>query len=731
MLKLVKFLRPFTLSILISIGLLYGQAQADLALPDYMSDIVNIGIQQSGFESGVPNVLPVENYEKLVLFLNDEEVVQLEESYQLIDESNEDFSKHLEVYPNLGSTFYVINTDDDLDFLLKPLMMMSGIEQMMASTEDIEINGQVIPAGTDLYMMFSQMPYEMRNQMMDDQLSSFGQLGDTVLEQGAVQYVKNMYEDLGSDLGKIQQNYILRVGAIMLLITFLGAIASITVGYIAARVAAGVGRNLREQIFNKVSLFSNKEFDEFSTASLITRSTNDVNQIQNLLVIMIRMVFYAPLLGVGGVIRTLDSNANMSWIIALAVAVLLIVIGTVFSIAVPKFKLVQKLVDRLNLVTRENLSGMLVIRAFNTQKFEEERFEKANNDLMSTNLFVNRLMAVLFPIMMFVMNGTTLLIVWVGANEIANSNMLVGDMMAFMQYGMQIIFAFLMMSMMFILIPRASVSAGRINEILTSEPTINDKEETLVFNEPKGVLSFNDVSFKYEGAEANMLKNISFDTKPGMTTAIIGSTGSGKSTLLNLIPRFYDATEGSITIDGVDIRDVKQHDLRQLIGYVPQKSVLFSGTIENNIKYSDETMSDEVMEESLRIAQGIEIVDEKDEGYQTTIAQGGGNVSGGQKQRLSIARTIAKDPLIYLFDDSFSALDFKTDKALRNALEDKTQDKSVIIVAQRISTIKNADQIIVLDDGQVVGLGKHKELLDTCTTYQEIAYSQLSKEELA
>jgi ATP-binding cassette subfamily B protein len=445
---------------------------------------------------------------------------------------------------------------------------------------------------------------------------------------------------------------------------------------------------------------------------------------------MIRMVFYAPLLGVGGVIKVLGSNSSMTWIVALAVSLLMLLIIFVFVVAVPKFKIIQKLVDKLNLVTRENLSGMLVIRAFNTQKFEEDRFEKANYDLMKTNLFVNRIMVAMMPIMMLIMNGTVLLVVWVGANEIASSNMLVGDMMAVMQYSMQIIMAFLFMSMMFILIPRASVSAVRINEILETEPSIDDKDDAVINENPKGYLEFKNVSFKYDGAEENMLKNIDFTAKPGQTTAIIGSTGSGKTTMINLIPRFYDTTEGQILVDGIDVKDYKQKDLRDLIGYVPQKSVLFSGSIESNIKYSNPEMDDENMIESLTIAQGSDIVKEKEEGYQSSITQGGSNVSGGQKQRLSIARAVAKQPDIFLFDDSFSALDFKTDKALRSALLDKVNDKTVLIVAQRISTIKNADQILVLDEGKIVGKGKHHDLLKTCKTYQEIAYSQLSKEEL-
>ena len=732
MTKLIKFLKPFKIPLLFAVILLFCQAQADLALPDSMADIVNVGIQQNGFDSPTLEVIDKEGYEKISLFLDENGISELNSNYQLIDNSHSDYGNYLEKYPNMDEEFYVLTTEEfDSTFMEIPLMMVGGMEQMVTSGEEMEINGKILPKDTDLFALLKMMPKSQIDVMINTQIDILEELGDTVITQGAIQYKKSLYQAYGADIENIQNKYILTVGLKMLLITLLGAIATITVGFISSRIAAGVGRNLREKLFSKVSLFSNKEYDEFSTASLITRSTNDVSQVQNLLVMMIRMVFYAPLLGIGGVIKVLGSNSSMTWIIALAVSLLVGLIMFVFLVAVPKFKLIQKLVDRLNLVTRENLSGMLVIRAFNTQKFEEDRFAEANSDLMKNNLFVNRVMVAVMPIMMLIMNGTILLVVWVGSNEIAASNMLVGDMMAVMQYSIQIIMAFLMMSMMFILIPRAAVSAVRINEILETDLSIVDKSNPKTYGKAKGVIKFNDVSFKYSGAEESMLKNISFESLPGQTTAIIGSTGSGKSTLMNLIPRFYDVSEGSIEVDGNDIKDLSLFDLREMIGYIPQKSVLFSGTIESNIKYSNSEMDDGVMEEALSIAQGTEIASEKAEGYQSNIAQGGSNVSGGQKQRISIARAIAKDPQIYLFDDSFSALDFKTDKDLRNALNEKVTDKTFIIIAQRISTIKKADQILVLDEGRIVGKGKHDELLKNCKTYQEIAYSQLSKEELA
>ncbi|MCM1991440.1 ABC transporter ATP-binding protein [Oceanirhabdus seepicola] len=739
--KLVKFLKPFILPLLVAIGLLYAQAMTDLALPDYMSNIVNTGIQQGGVEHAVPNILKQSDMDKLILFLNEDNKEKVNNSYDLINPSDREYEDYLETYPNLdGEVIYTLKDIDKSEvnelnpIMAKALLSVEGINKMMddANGGDIEINGMKIPAGTDLFVVLGQMPVEQRNQMMEGASKQFEMMDEAMTIQAGISVVQKNYEVLGMDTEKIQRNYILKIGGIMLLVSLLGAVCSITVGFIAAKIAGGLGRNLRKNIFTKVSGFSNREFDKFSTASLITRSTNDVTQIQTLMVIMIRMVFYAPIIGIGGIIKATSKNSSMSWIIAIAVIILLGLIAILFSIVLPKFKMVQKLVDRLNMVTRENLSGMMVIRAFNTQKFEEQRFNKANEDLTKTNLFVNRVMVFLFPAMNLIMNGVTLLIVWVGAHQIADSAMQVGDMMAFMQYALQIIFAFLMLSMMFIMIPRASVSAQRIAEVLETEPTIIDPKEPKHFDEDlNGVVEFKDVSFRYPGAQEDMIKKISFKAEPGKTTAIIGSTGSGKTTLMNLIPRFYDVTSGKVTIDDIDIRDLTQHEVRDVIGYVPQKASLFSGTIESNLKYGDENASSENLKESAEIAQAMDFINEKPEGFDTEISQGGTNVSGGQKQRLSIARALAKKPKIFIFDDSFSALDFKTDSALRRALKEKTGDSTMLIVAQRISTIKKAEQIIVLDDGKMVGLGTHEELMKTCETYQEIALSQLSKEELS
>lgn len=739
MFKLLKYLKPFTLMLIIAIVLLYGQAMADLALPDYMSDIVNIGIQQGGNENALPEVIRASDFEKVDLFLTEDSKEQIHNAYSDVKTTSDKYEDILKIYPNIDETFYTLNeltTEETAEIevsMSKALLTVVGIEQAMSDeSQPIEMNGQVVPVGTDIFMMLKMMPEENRIELMAANNEKFLSMGDDMLVQAGANATLALYEDMGVDLEKVRSDYILKTGMIMLGITLLGAMASIAVGFIAARIAAGLGRNLREKLFTKVSNFSNSEFDQFSTATLITRSTNDVMQVQNLMVVMIRMVFYAPILGLGGVLKALENNSSMSWIIALAVGLLILVITIVFTIAMPKFKIIQKLVDKVNMVMRENLTGMMVIRAFNTQDFEEDRFDNANKELTDTNLFVNRLMVFLMPFMMFIMNAVTILIVWVGAKEIADANMQVGDMMAFMQYAIQIIMAFLMMSMMFILIPRASVAAGRIVEVLNTEEKIVDSKEPQKFNEKiKGILEFNNVSFKYPGAEENMIKNLTFKANPGETTAIIGSTGSGKTTMVNLIPRLYDVTGGEILIDGLDIRDVTQHDLREHIGYIPQKSSLFSGDIESNLKFARENATEEEMYEAIDIAQATEFIEEKEERLLTHIAQGGGNVSGGQKQRLSIARALVKKPQIYIFDDSFSALDFKTDKALRKALNEKTGNSTLLIVAQRISTIKNADQIIVLEDGKMVGIGRHEELMKTCDTYQEIAYSQLSKEELS
>ena len=598
--------------------------------------------------------------------------------------------------------------------------MMSNLPKEMTQNEDI-----------DIFQVFSMMPKEQLTQVKAEFDEQFSEMPDSIISQAAVSYVKGEYEAIGIDMDKTQINYIFLSGAKMLGVALLSAALSVVVGFMASKVAAKTSMNLRSKVFKKVMSFSHTEMDKFSTASLITRSTNDIQQIQMVTVMMLRMILYAPILGIGAVIKVLNTNTSMTWIIALAVVVILAIVGVLFVTVMPRFKMLQKLVDKVNLVTREILTGLPVIRAFSTQKHEEERFDKANNELTKTNLFVNRVMSGMMPLMMFVMNGVTLLIVWNGGKGIDSGAMQVGDMMAFIQYAMQIIMAFLMITMMSIMLPRAAVSAVRVDEVLNTEISIKDNEKVEEFdNNKKGVVEFNNVSFKYPDADEDVLTNISFTAKPGETTAFIGSTGSGKSTLINLIPRFFDVTEGEILVDGVNIKNVSQHELRERIGYVPQKGVLFSGTIDSNLRYGRENATEKEIEKAAQIAQATEFIETKPEKYNTEIAQGGSNVSGGQKQRLSIARAIAKKPEIYIFDDSFSALDFKTDAALRKALKSETGNSTVLIVAQRISTILNAEQIIVLDEGKIVGKGTHKELLKDCEVYKQIALSQLSKEEL-
>lgn len=700
----MKFLKPFTFAVLIAVGLLYLQAMADLALPDYMSNIVNNGIQKNGIDRAIPEVFIEGDFNQLLLMVDEADSEILKSHYQLLESNENDktYAKYLKTYSEIqnDNIYYVDRLTD---------------------TESDQLELIISKALLNVAVLSGQMP-EIDLKSIDDQ---------TLIQMGT-QAVGQYLTQIGGDLESIQSAYILKTGGIMLLISLVGAFASIMVGLIAARVASGVGRNLRKAIFTKVEGFSNVEFDKFSTASLITRSTNDITQIQTLLVMMIRMLFYAPIMGFGGVIRALEKSGSMSWIIALAVILLLGIIMVVFSIALPKFKAVQKMVDQLNLVIRENLTGMMVIRAFNTQKFEEARFDEANKDLTKTNLFVNRVMTFMFPVMMLIMNGTSLLIIWVGAHQIAESSMQVGDMMAFMQYAMQIIMSFLMLSMMFIMVPRATVSAGRVAEVLEMEATIVDPVSPKPINHlGKGIVEYKNVSFKYPGAEEAVLKDISFTAKAGDVTAIIGSTGAGKSTLVNLLPRFYDVTDGDILIDGVSVRSAKQSDIRSIIGYVPQKAALFSGSIESNLKVGDALATQEILDTAIQIAQATEIVNEKPEGIQAPVAQSGANLSGGQKQRLSIARALVKQPKIFIFDDAFSALDYKTDATLRAALKTQTNNATVILVAQRISTIKDADQILVMDEGKLVGKGTHEILMATCQTYQEIALSQLSLEELS
>jgi ATP-binding cassette, subfamily B, multidrug efflux pump len=749
MFRLARYLKPFIILILIAIALLFVQAMADLSLPDYMSNIVNIGIQQGGIENTVPEAIRMSEMDKINIFMSADDKSEVLKNYTLIDKASSDYEKYLKDFPQLGKEpIYVLNKiDQEETTKINPLMgraflAVSGIEQIIADPSKAAAAGSKlgfdlskIPAGTtsdQIFAMLAKLPADQLLKIRTAADKQFEAIGDKMITQMAVGSVKTEYSALGMNTDKIRSNYIWHTGLLMLLLSLLSAASTVAVGYLSARTAAGLSRNLRKKVFNKVESFSNAEFDKFSTASLITRSTNDVTQIQMLVIILIRIVFYAPILGVGGIIRALDKSTSMSWIIAVAIITLLSLILVVFSIALPKFKIIQKLIDRLSLVTRENLSGMMVIRAFNTQKFEEDRFDRANIDLTKINLFINRVMVLMMPVMMLMMNGLSLLIIWIGAHQVAQSNMQVGDMMAFLQYAILIVMAFLMMSIMFIMVPRASVSAGRIADVLETESTIDDPQDAKHFdNSTNGVVEFRNVSFRYPGADEDVLHNINFTTKPGQTTAFIGPTGSGKSTLVNLILRFYDISEGQILVDGIDIREVKQYDLRDKIGYVPQKSILFSGTIESNLRYADENASEEKLRTAAKAAQALDFINEKPESFNTEISQGGKNVSGGQNQRLSIARALVKDPEILILDDCFSALDFKTDAALRKALKSYSGQSTILIIAQRVGTVRNAEQIIVLDDGKIVGKGTHKELIENCDTYREIALSQFSKEELA
>lgn len=746
MLRLLKYLKPYLLLILIAIALLFVQANADLALPDYMSKIVNIGIQQGGVENAIPVAVRQTEMNKLTIFMSAADKTRVLSDFTLVDKNSPDYLADVKLYPEMEKEpVYVLNKISSTEITwLNPVMgksflIVSGIQEVLADpakasamATSLGFDLSKLPPGMDVFVILGQLPPAQLAQLSSTFDAKFAALGDSMIIQAAAAPVKNEYIALGMDAGKLSSNYILHIGLLMLLVTLLSGTCTILVGYLSARTAAGLARDLRRNVFNRVESFSATEFDKFSTASLITRSTNDITQIQMVVIMMMRMVFYAPIIGIGGVIRAIGKSANMWWIIALAVVVLLGLILTVFTIALPKFKIIQSLIDRLNLVTRENLSGMMVIRAFNMQGFEETRFDKANIDLTSNSLFINRVMVTMMPVMMLVMNGVTLLILWVGAHQVAQSSMQVGDMMAFMQYAIQIVFAFLMLAMMFIILPRAAVSGDRIADVLETKPVIIDPQIPSNFTEPfKGTVEFRNVSFRYPGAEENVLHNISFTAQPGQTTALIGTTGSGKSTIVSLIPRFYDVTEGSIIIDGTDIREVTQHDLRARIGYVPQKGTLFSGTIETNLLYGDENASDEELKKAADIAQATEFISTNPEGMQTEVAQGGMNVSGGQKQRLAIARALVKKAPIYIFDDSFSALDFKTDAALRKALKEHTGSSTMMIVTQRIATIKNAEQIIVLDEGNIVGKGSHNELMKDCEVYRGIALSQLSKEELA
>ena len=776
MLKVLKNLKNSWMTVLVIVILLCVQAATDLALPDYTSKIVNDGIQYGGIEEAVPEVVSEDAMEELLFFTEADE--QILENYDLVAE-NPDHHQEKVIKKYLGNEYNVEENNlyvlKDLDeeqlsnlesFMISPLVeytsitsketatqikeqIMQNMSENMASSallenenlasqstngnsEDVIVQLQTNLEDMSVMDLLEQMPEEQQAVVLEQFTNYTSQMSDSLKEQAGISTVKQLYIDLGVDTDKLQNDYILLSGLQMLGIALISMTCAVTIMLCSSRVAAKLGKTLRDKVFKKVLSFSTAELRDFSTASLITRSTNDIQQIQMLIAILFRVVVYAPIIGIGGFVKVLTTSDNsMAWIIGVAILAILFVVGTLFIVAMPKFKKLQDLIDKLNQVSREILTGLPVIRAFNKEKKEEERFDNSNKNLMKTNIFVNRAMSMMMPLLMFIMSSITVLIVWVGAHNVDAGTLQVGDMMAFIQYTMQIVMAFLMISIISIMLPRAAVSARRINEVVDTVPSIKDKEETKKFNpDKKGLVEFKNVSFRYPDADTEILEDINFTAEPGKTTALIGSTGSGKSTVVNLIPRFYDVTEGELLVDGVNVKDVAQKDLRDIIGFVPQKGVLFSGTIESNIKYADDSMSDEQMVKAAEIAQATEFIESKPEKYQDPIAQGGSNVSGGQKQRLSIARAIAKDPEIFIFDDSFSALDFKTDSKLREALAEKTENKTVIIVAQRISTILNADKIIVLEEGKIVGQGTHEELMQNNETYRQIALSQLSEEEL-
>ena len=733
--KLFQFLKPYAPRVLLILCVLVVQAYCDLYLPTYTSNIVNVGIQQSGIDEEIPENISEEEMNRLLLFVSEDDRQDIQDAYE---KSSESFDYDGEVLTLKDS---VKSDNEKLDALTEemklPMMLTAGFENGSDTTKQME--GQLkeqmsqVPGieKMSVFDIFGMMDDTQRAAIVDKITEQMDKMPDSILDQAAISYVKSTYEQIGLDTGHMSTVYILKTGAKMLGLAALGMAASILACLMASRVGAKVGRGLRRDTFRKVIGFSNAEFDKFSTASLITRSTNDIQQIQFLTVMILRIVLYAPVMAIGGILKVSKTNVDMFWIIGLAVLLIVMVVAVLFIVVMPKFKIVQNMVDKLNLVSREILTGLPVIRAFHTEKHEEERFDEANKDLTKLNLFVNRAMTFMMPTMMLVMNGITVLIVWVGGHSINDGAMQVGDMMAFIQYAMQIIMSFLMICMISVMLPRAAVSAERVDEVLKSETKIHDpKDPKTLPKNGKGEVAFEHVSFHYPGAEEDVLHDITFTAKPGETTAFIGSTGCGKSTLVNLIPRFYDVTEGKITIDGQDVRNLTQHELRDKLGYVPQKGVLFSGNIASNIMFGNPAGSEQEMTEAAQIAQAVEFIDTKPERYKSPISQGGANVSGGQKQRLSIARAIAKHPDVYIFDDSFSALDYKTDTVLRSALKEKTTDSVVLIVAQRISTILHAEQIIVLDDGKIVGKGTHEELLKTCDTYYQIAASQLSESEL-
>ena len=740
MLKLKRYLKPYLGVLLLGIALLFGQAMLELTLPNYMSDIVNIGLQQGGITQAAPEAIDAQTMQTMQMFMSEQDRELVQNAYTTFDKA-ENADKLLEEYPELTDSDYVLvaNAEDGANdaFNRASYALVSLMQDMGTGAEQDSANTSTEESGAAMDMeKLNQMAPMLQSPQMQEKIQQAIETAavtpETMVSQTGVVFTKSFYAQVGADTDAIQTSYILKVGVRMGLLAILLTVCAVSAGFCMARLGAGVSRDLRRDVFRRVTYFNNNEMDQFSGASLITRSTNDITQVQNFLSIGFRLMCFAPIMGIGGLIMGLSKCLSLAWILALALIVMLGLIMVLFAVAMPKFKKMQTLIDKLNLVSREELSGLMVVRAFANQKFMQERFEKANKDLTGNTLFVNRSMATMMPAMMFVMNGLSLLIVWFGGKQIAESNLQVGDMMAFIQYAMQVIMSFLFISMMFIMVPRASVSAERINEVLETKDAVADPENPKHFNKPvQGIVEFKNVYFRYEGADANVLENVSFTAKPGQTVAFIGSTGAGKSTLVNLIPRFYDVTEGSITVDGIDIRDLSQKELRDAIGYVPQKGLLFSGTIASNLRYGDENASEELLNQSAEVAQATEFIKNLEKGLDTEISQGGTNVSGGQRQRLSIARALVKQAPIFIFDDTFSALDFKTDAKLRAALKDYTEKATVLIVAQRVSTIMHADQILVLDEGRVVGMGTHEELLKNCKTYREIAESQLSKEELA
>jgi len=740
--KLAKYLKPFTAGLLLAIVLLFGQALCDLNLPNYMSDIVNVGIQQNGIEHSAPDAISKNGMTLMTAFMTDEEQQLIVSGYTLVDASSENAEgkAYNSVYAKAEGQIYVKNELDETDSeeldnaFGAATWTMINVMRDYASAQGGSVTVPTSASDVDIEKLYQMLP--MLSQLPASTVSAAHEKAvsndATILKQSGIMLSKVFLNELGADMNAIQNSYIVSIGLKMLAIALLGGIATVLVSLISSRIAAGTARDLRKAVFGKIESFTNNEFDRFSTASLITRCTNDITQIQMVLMIGIRLICYAPIMAVGGAIMALQKSASMGWIIALACVVLVGLIMVIMSVATPRFKLIQKLVDKMNLVSRENLSGLMVVRAFATQEHEKERFEDVNQDLTKNSLFVNRVMVFMMPFMTLVMNGVTLLVVWVGAHQIADSSMQVGDMMAFIQYAMQIIMAFLMISIMFIFVPRAAVSADRIAEVLTTDPSVVDPKSPKAFDQTrKGYVEFRNVSFRYNDAEEDALSDITFTAKPGETTAIIGSTGSGKSTITSLLLRFYDATKGRVLVDGTDVRDVSQKDLRDKIGYVPQKGVLLSGTIASNLRYGRRDAPDEDVRTAALVAQAMDFIDEKPDGFNSEIAQGGANVSGGQKQRLSIARALVKKPEIFVFDDSFSALDFRTDAALRKALKEHTGDSTIIVIAQRVNTIMSADRIIVLEKGRIVGMGTHRELLKNCSEYYEIASSQLSQEELS